>query len=881
MYYRPQLTPRVPAQRKSNVKKFDAPVAGWISNRSLSAPNAMQGAQGAAVLDNFFPTATMALQRRGKEIYATLGDGDKDVESIFSYVNGLNRKLFSSTADTIYDITSVLSPINWSLADQNGDTLATQDGDTLGEGSTYGKEAFTGALGGNWIVTQFATTGGVYLIGVNGESIGFIYDGSMFYPNLPGGIWAVSYDESSQDFVPGEVVTGGTSAATGTVHENIVEGFNLTRSTTATYWDEDGLLATAAIDVPRYQFNPITHDPEGLLVESAATNICQRSEELDNAYWTKTRSTITPDATVAPTGANTMDKLVEDTSNNTHLMVRAHTVSANTQYVMSFFVKAAERTRLFAQWSTAGETTGIQLRVNTADGTITTTPYGTATNAVSGIEDVGNGIYRCWVGGVADASSTSLDAQFVLLDAAGNLSYLGNGASGLYIWGIQVELGSSPSSYIPTTSASVTRAADIVENYGTLLLTDKTGDFDAGEALTGSLGGSADSTSDSTNVIPGTAFPGSLTTADMSYVWVYRNRLWYIRKDSLDAYYMDNVDAIGGAPKVYPLGGIVQRGGHLVWGDAWSLASGAAGGLSDQMVICTSEGEVAVFQGTFPEDTQTWQVVGTYQIGRPLGNRAHFRGGGDIAVATSVGLIPLSKAISLDVTALSPASVSYNIQDAWQAAVDTRGFDDWQCVLWPERKMAVISPPSPSGTYNPVMFISNTETGAWCRYTNWDGRAMEVFQGQLYFGGPEGKIFRANVSGQDDGATYTSVYIPLFDDFGNPSNQKMAKTGRGVARAKASGLTYSLRFKREFDVVPGAAPAASPVSGANTWGSGVWGQAVWGGELELSITDHWKSVGGAGYACSLCYQITSGSLAPCDAELIRLEMTFTMGEVGS
>lgn len=644
MYYRPQLTPRTPAQRKSNVKKFDAPVAGWISNRSLSNPNALNGAQGAAVLDNFFPTATTAIQRRGKEIYATLGDGDKPVTSLFAYVNGLNRRLFGSTDSTIYDLTSVLSPINWSLADQNGDTLATQDGDTIGESSTYDLVAFSNTLGGNWIVVQFATSGGVFLVGVNGESVGFIYDGTAFWPYVDGGVWTVSFDAEVMPFTVGEVVTGGTSGATGTI--------------------------------------------------------------------------------------------------------------------------------------------------------------------------------------------------------------------------IEIIAGSNPGE-------------------GGLVLTGGASAFENDEALTGDQGGSATASSDSENLAPGVTFPNGLTSADMSYVWVYRNRLWFIRKDSLEAYYMDNVDAIGGAPKVYPLGGIVQRGGHLVWGDAWSLASGAAGGLSDQMVICTSEGEVAVFQGTYPEDTQTWQVVGTYQIGRPLGNRAHFRGGGDIAVATSVGLIPLSKAISLDVTALSPASVSYNIQDAWQSAVDSRGFDDWQCALWPERKMAVISPPSPVGSYEPVLFISNTETGAWCRYTNWDARAMCVFQGQLYFGGPDGKVFRANVSGMDDGASYTSVYMPLFDDLGNPSNIKVAKTGRGVARTKASKLVYALKASYEFDVTQPAAPAASPVSGSSVWGSGVWGTSTWGGQADLKVNDQWKSLGGSGYAVSMCYQITSGSIAPCDAELIRLELTFTMGEVGS
>lgn len=641
MYFRPIPPQRKQAPRKSDFKKFDAPIAGWISNRSLSSPIANGEAQGAAVLDNFFPTATTAVLRRGKELYATLADGEFPVTSIFSYVNGLNRKLFASTENTIYDITNIDTPYSWRVVDDEGNYIVTENGDYFGIQSTVDKEVFENALGGNWIVVQFATTGGIYLIGVNGQSEGFIYDGFGFYPYVDGGVFAISYTARSNQFVAGEVVTGGTSGATATVYED---------------------------------------------VESP----------------------------------------------------------------------------------TAGE--------------------------------------------------------------------------------------------------------------GTLMLTGVVGTFQNLETLTGSISGVATAASVETNVVPGIEFPDSLTTADMSYVWVYKNRLWFAQKDSLDIWYMDNADSIGGAPVKYPMGGIFGRGGQVLWGAAWSLDSGASGGLSDQLVIMSSEGEAAVFQGTYPEDAVSWLQVGVYRVGKPLGNRAHFRGGGDIAVATSVGLVPLSKAISLDVTALSQAAISYNIQDAWQNAVNERGIDDWQCELWPDLKMAVISPPVPIGGTDPTLFITNTETGAWCRYTNWDARAMEVFQGRLYFGGPDGKIYVANVTGSDDGDTYTGVYIPLFEDFGTPANRKIAKVGRGVTRSKWP-INYTLRFQGDFNMNAGSPPTAPAVISENTWGTGTWGTAVWGAISADIVTQGWKSLGGHGYSASLSYQVTSGSAAPLDVEIIRLEVTFTTAEV--
>lgn len=638
MYYRPQPSQKKPSPRKSDLKKFPAPTGGWISNRNLSSPMIGEGtqAQGAAVLDNFFPTSTTAILRRGKELYATLGSGEDEVQSLFTYVNGLNRKMFSSTESTIYDITTVLVPYNWRLVTENGDYIVTENGDYFGQSSTEDLEKFQGSTSGKWITVQFATDGGIYLIGVNGVDTGFIYDGNGFYPYVPGGAWTLSYDNVVTDFQVGEVITGGTSGATGTVYE-IIPG-------------------------------------------------------------------------------------------------------------------------------------------------------------------------------------------------------------------------------------------------GGLVLTGSAGTFVDNETLTGDMGGEAESSSASVNLVPGVTFPDGLTTADMSYVWAYKNRIWFAQKESLNIWYMDEVAAVGGEPVVYPMGGIFTMGGSILWGDAWAIGTGAAGGLSDQMVVTSSEGEVAVFQGSYPEATGDWTHVGTYRIGRPLGNRAHFRGGGDIAVATSVGLIPLSKAISLDVTALSPAAVSYNIQDAWQQAVDGRGLDDWSCMLWPERKMAVMSPPITIGDYDPVLFISNSETGAWCRYTNWDARAMCVFQGEMYFGGPSGEVFKANVTGSDSGSVYTGVYIPLFDDLGQPANLKVPKLGRGVTRSKAN-LTYGLQFKSDFNTTTGAAPTASSGDGTNAWGSGIWGQSVWGGTSANVFNAQWKSLGGTGYYISACYQVTSGGNVPLDVEIVHIEMSYTMAEI--
>lgn len=527
MYSRPQTRPK---PRRSQLKSFPAPTAGWIANRNIADPRSIEG-QGAAILDNFYPKSSSVILRRGRQKHATIGG---DVLSMFVYDNGLNDRLFAASATTICDITSPSGP--------------TDDGTVVGSG--YG--------GGKWSVTQFATTGGVFLIGVNGVDPGFIFDGTTFSP------------------------------------------------------------------------------------------------------------------------------------------------------------------------------------------------------------------------------------------------------------------------------------------------------------------------------LTGITVPNGLTTADLDFVWVHKNRLWFTAKSTMDAYYMENADSIGGNLVWFPLSGVLTRGGSLQFGASWSLDSSGDGGLSEQIIFVSNEGEVAVYQGTDPAND--FNKVGLYRIGTPLGSQAFIRGGGDIAIATSVGLVPLSKAITLDVTSLGVATVSYKIADAWSEAIEMRGNTDWQVELWPDQKMAVVSPPNVIGAEDPVLFISNTETGAWARYTGWYALSLTVFRGQLYFGSRNGAVFLANVSGQDDGAVFTGAIAPLFEDMGTPASLKIGKTARTVVRAAGEVIGSTIMLS-DYTTEMGLAPNAGEVSGGSLWGTGVWDSSVWGSIIAQTITQDVVSVGGTGYSLSLGYQVSSGSLAPLDAEVIRMELIFDTAEM--
>lgn len=373
---------------------------------------------------------------------------------------------------------------------------------------------------------------------------------------------------------------------------------------------------------------------------------------------------------------------------------------------------------------------------------------------------------------------------------------------------------------------------------------------------------------------PTVTFPGSLTSANMAAVWVYKNRLFFARVGSMDAYYLP-IDSVGGSASSFPLSGVFGEGGELLFGASWSLDSSGSGGLSEQCVFVSSEGEVAVYQGGDPSNAATWSKVGLYRIGAPLGRRGYIKGGGDLAIATTVGLVPLSKALTLDVTALNVAAVSYKIADAWGEAV-ARGMTGWQCLIWPEAKMALVSPKAANGRQ--VLFVSNAETGAWARFTGWTVTALHTYKGRLYFGSTGGRVVRASVGGDDDSLPYTGAVLPLFEDLQSPMQSKIATVGRARVMANLV-VDDSVTIAVEFDMSPPAAPDATIPAGISSWNYGTWGSSIWSDGRPSVINQDWRSIGGGGYSISMWYQITSGSIIPLDAELIGMEMLFETTEV--
>jgi hypothetical protein len=427
------------------------------------------------------------------------------------------------------------------------------------------------------------------------------------------------------------------------------------------------------------------------------------------------------------------------------------------------------------------------------------------------------------------------------------------------------------------TSGATATIVKVIGNAtsGTLWLGAITGGpFQDNEALTDPLGGAA--TANGTKTLLFGALTG-VDTSNLAYIWTFKNRLFFIEKESLSAWFLP-VDSLTGTASEIPLGGVFNRGGSLLFGSSWSLDSGSGGsGLSQQCIFVTTEGEVVVFQGDNPGDPTAWEQVNTYRIGSPLGSKAHIRAGGDVVIATNIGFVPLSQAIQRDYAALSPSAVSYPIEDAWNDAVLRRGTTGWNCEVWPSSQMVIVAPPTTSDE-QPRWFVANARTGAWAPFTNWDATCVHVFKERCFYGSAGGKVIEANVTGLDQGSPYTATYMPLFDDLRLPASLKIAKMARLVIRSSFS-VRDQLSFQKDFVSTLPSAPDAAIVPAGSTWGGGVWGTSTWGDSGTVNTYQNWRVIAGSGYAVAPAAQITSGAIVPLDAEVVRMDFAFESADM--
>ena len=332
---------------------------------------------------------------------------------------------------------------------------------------------------------------------------------------------------------------------------------------------------------------------------------------------------------------------------------------------------------------------------------------------------------------------------------------------------------------------------------------------------------------------------------------LFKNRLYFTEKDTLNCWYLD-VDAIGGVASPLYFGGIARNSGYLQAMGTWTLDAGQ--GVDDYAVFVTSMGEVIVYNGTDPDVAEKWTLKGVWQLGQTFSRRCFFKWAGDLLLLTQDGLVPLASALQssrLDPRVNLTDKIYYAVS---QAATRFYALFGWQINYYASENMLILSIPTDTGM---EQYVMHTITKSWARFTGIEAYCWEVSgDNDMHFGG-NGFVGKFYDTTSDAGTNIVATAQQAYSYFDNPGQLKRFTLVRPILQTDNGLPTVLCGISVDFDTTPLTNQIAFNPSINNTgiWDTSTWDNANWGG--GLTTTKIWQGVTGLGFSGSININVAS------------------------
>ena len=355
--------------------------------------------------------------------------------------------------------------------------------------------------------------------------------------------------------------------------------------------------------------------------------------------------------------------------------------------------------------------------------------------------------------------------------------------------------------------------------------------------------------------IDGTSTPAitGIATTTFAHVNLFKNRLYFVEKDSFSVWYLP-LNSIAGAATELDLSPLFKLGGYLQAMGTWTIDNAA--GVQEYACFISSEGEVALYQGYDPSTVGSWSLVGMFRVGKPVGRRCFVKIGADLILISADGFFPLSKALLTDRSQQQDA-LSAKIVNLVNNDVQLYGGNfGWQPILYPIGNKFIINVPLVEGKQQ-YQYVMNTITGAWCRFIGWNANCFATLGDNLYFGSNlkganTGFVAKCDTGFADDEGFISGEAKTAFQYFGNPGLLKRFTMARPVYKTSGKAVP-ALVLDVDFSNLQPLGLASYSGSVGAKWGD-PWG-ALWGtGE---DIQKDWQWVSGVGYAAALHMKVVN------------------------
>lgn len=344
--------------------------------------------------------------------------------------------------------------------------------------------------------------------------------------------------------------------------------------------------------------------------------------------------------------------------------------------------------------------------------------------------------------------------------------------------------------------------------------------------------------------------------AKFCYVVEWKKRLWFIEKQSTRAWYLP-VSQITGNVTQFNFGEQFRHGGELTAVMNWTIDGGI--GIDDYLIAISSQGDIAVYKGTDPDDPTAFEMQGVYHLGPlPVGRRCVLNTGADIHILSQLGVTALSHLLNTsELGEAETKRLSYMISPLIGRLMrESASLEGWQIVATPKEELFLIGMPPDSSEFGGGQFFGlKLATGGWSVLSDLPYSCFVSIDSDIFAGTYDNRVVRAFDGPLDNvliGATtglpikcqVTPAYNSMEQGFGTGARQKVFKLFRPTFITTVTP-TVSLQVMTDYGAPKAAIIPTLPSIVESLWDVDLWDVAKWTG-LQDAIKK-WLGIAGVGF----------------------------------